>query len=159
MNVRLPPAKTEEILPLLDRWAKLIRELRRLMTGSRAKTAQGNRNGGTNGPDPDYSHSYPPLRGRVRVSPVGIWRRDRYRWYSADHTRHLFVARAWGIVIFRNYVADTPDRVVSAEPGYSNGRVRSAMVDGGRGCPTGGRFGYLTGHRLTPAHRAAPSLL
>jgi hypothetical protein len=51
MNVRLPPAKTEEILPLLDRWAKLIRELRRLMTGSRAKTAQGNRNGGTNGPD------------------------------------------------------------------------------------------------------------
>ncbi len=26
---------------------------RRLMTGSRAKTAQGNRNGGTNGPDPD----------------------------------------------------------------------------------------------------------
>src|SRR5438105_7703474 len=108
---------------------------RRLMTGSRAKTAQGNRNGGTNGPDPDYSHSYPPLRGRVRLSPVGIWRRDRYRWYSADHTRHLFVARARGIVIFRNYVADTPDRVVSAEPGYSSGRVRSAMVDGGRGCP------------------------
>src|SRR5438477_3835788 len=108
---------------------------RRLMTGSRAKTAQGNRNGGTNGPDPDYSHSYPPLRGRVRLSPVGIWRRDRYWWYSADHTRHLFVARARGIVIFRNYVADTPDRVVSAEPGYSSGRVRSAMVDGGRGCP------------------------
>jgi len=27
MNVRLPPAKTEEILPLLDRWAKLIRQL------------------------------------------------------------------------------------------------------------------------------------
>ena len=108
---------------------------RRLMTGSRAKTAQGNRNRGTNGPDPDYSHSYPPLRGRVRLSPVGIWRRDRYRWYSADHTRHLFVARARGIVIFRNYVADTPDRVVSAEPGYSSGRVRSAMVDGGRGCP------------------------
>ena len=26
MNVRLP-AKTEEILPLLDRWAKLIRQL------------------------------------------------------------------------------------------------------------------------------------
>ena len=102
---------------------------------SRAKTAQGSRNGGTNGPDPDYSHSYPPLRGRVRLSPVGIWRRDRYRWYSADHTRHLFVARARGIVIFRNYVADTPDRVVSAEPGYSSGRVRSAMVDGGRGCP------------------------
>src|SRR5205807_2194253 len=76
-----------------------------------------------------------PLRGRVRLSPVGIWRRDRYRWYSADHTRHLFVARARGIVIFRNYVADTPDRVVSAEPGYSSGRVRSAMVDGGRGCP------------------------
>src|SRR5438105_5632469 len=73
---------------------------RRLMTGSRAKTAQGKRNGGTNGPDPDYSHSYPPLRGRVRLSPVGIWRRDRYRWYSADHTRHLFVARARGIVIF-----------------------------------------------------------
>src|SRR5437868_11244134 len=48
---------------------------------------------------------------------------------------HLFVARARGIVIFRNYVADTPDRVVSAEPGYSSGRVRSAMVDGGRGCP------------------------
>src|SRR4029077_9710708 len=85
-------------------------------TGSRAKTAQGNRNGGTNGPDPDYSHSYPPLRGRVRLSPGGIWRRDRYRWYSADHTRHLFVARARGIVIFRNYVADTPDRVVSAGP-------------------------------------------
>src|ERR1700720_3448980 len=86
---------------------------------SRAKTAQGSRNGGTNGPDPDYSHSYPSLRGRVRLSSVGIWRRDRYRWYSADHTRHLFVARARGIVIFRNYVADTPDRVVSAEPGYS----------------------------------------
>ena len=30
-------------------------------------------------------------------------------------------------MIFRNYVADTPDRVVSAEPGYSSGRVRSAM--------------------------------
>jgi hypothetical protein len=28
MNVRLPPAKTDEILPLLDRWAKLIRQLR-----------------------------------------------------------------------------------------------------------------------------------
>ena len=27
MNVRLPPAKTDEILPLLDRWAKLIRQL------------------------------------------------------------------------------------------------------------------------------------
>jgi probable F420-dependent oxidoreductase len=27
MNVRLPPAKTEEILPLLDRWAKLIHQL------------------------------------------------------------------------------------------------------------------------------------
>ena len=27
MNVRLQPAKTEEILPLLDRWAKLIRQL------------------------------------------------------------------------------------------------------------------------------------
>ena len=27
MNVRLPPAKAEEILPLLDRWAKLIRQL------------------------------------------------------------------------------------------------------------------------------------
>ena len=27
MNVRLPPAKTEEILPLLDLWAKLIRQL------------------------------------------------------------------------------------------------------------------------------------
>ena len=27
MNVRRPPAKTEEILPLLDRWAKLIRQL------------------------------------------------------------------------------------------------------------------------------------
>ena len=27
MNVRLPPAKTEEILPLLDRWAKLICQL------------------------------------------------------------------------------------------------------------------------------------
>ena len=27
MNVRLPPAKTDEILPILDRWAKLIRRL------------------------------------------------------------------------------------------------------------------------------------
>jgi probable F420-dependent oxidoreductase len=27
MNVRLPPAKTDEILPLLDRWAKLIPQL------------------------------------------------------------------------------------------------------------------------------------
>ena len=27
MNVRLPPAKEGEILPLLDRWAKLIRQL------------------------------------------------------------------------------------------------------------------------------------
>jgi len=25
--IRLPPAKTDEILPLLDRWAKLIRQL------------------------------------------------------------------------------------------------------------------------------------
>ena len=29
MNVRLPPAKADEILPLLDRWAKLIPQLRR----------------------------------------------------------------------------------------------------------------------------------
>jgi probable F420-dependent oxidoreductase len=29
MNVRLPPAKVDEILPLLDRWAKLIPQLRR----------------------------------------------------------------------------------------------------------------------------------
>jgi probable F420-dependent oxidoreductase len=28
MNVRLPPAKTDEILPLLDRWARLIPQLR-----------------------------------------------------------------------------------------------------------------------------------
>src|SRR5271163_4728693 len=28
MNVRLPPAKADEILPLLDRWAKLIPQLR-----------------------------------------------------------------------------------------------------------------------------------
>jgi probable F420-dependent oxidoreductase len=28
MNVRLPPAKVDEILPLLDRWAKLIPQLR-----------------------------------------------------------------------------------------------------------------------------------
>jgi len=28
MNVRLPPAKADEILPVLDRWAKLIRQLR-----------------------------------------------------------------------------------------------------------------------------------
>jgi hypothetical protein len=28
MNVRLPAAKTDEILPLLDRWAKLIPQLR-----------------------------------------------------------------------------------------------------------------------------------
>jgi len=28
MNVRLPPAKAEEVLPLLDRWAKLIPQLR-----------------------------------------------------------------------------------------------------------------------------------
>jgi hypothetical protein len=27
MNVRLPPAKTGEILPLLDRWATLIPQL------------------------------------------------------------------------------------------------------------------------------------
>jgi alkanesulfonate monooxygenase SsuD/methylene tetrahydromethanopterin reductase-like flavin-dependent oxidoreductase (luciferase family) len=27
MTVRLPPAKADEILPLLDRWAKLIRNL------------------------------------------------------------------------------------------------------------------------------------
>ena len=27
MNVRLPPAKTDQILPLLDRWAKLIPQL------------------------------------------------------------------------------------------------------------------------------------
>jgi hypothetical protein len=27
MNVRLPPAKADEILPVLDRWAKLIRHL------------------------------------------------------------------------------------------------------------------------------------
>ena len=27
-NVRLPPAKTDEILPLLDLWAKLIPQLR-----------------------------------------------------------------------------------------------------------------------------------
>jgi hypothetical protein len=27
MNVRLPPAKADEILPLLDRWAGLIRQL------------------------------------------------------------------------------------------------------------------------------------
>jgi probable F420-dependent oxidoreductase len=29
MNVRLPPAQADEILPLLDRWAKLIPQLRR----------------------------------------------------------------------------------------------------------------------------------
>ena len=28
MNVRLPPAKTDEILPILDRWAKLIPQVR-----------------------------------------------------------------------------------------------------------------------------------
>ena len=28
MNVRLPPANADEILPLLDRWAKLIPQLR-----------------------------------------------------------------------------------------------------------------------------------
>ncbi len=28
MNVRLPPAKADEILPLLDRWAKLIPQLK-----------------------------------------------------------------------------------------------------------------------------------
>jgi hypothetical protein len=27
MNVRLPPAKTDQILPLLDHWAMLIRQL------------------------------------------------------------------------------------------------------------------------------------
>jgi hypothetical protein len=27
MNVRLPPAKADEILPVLDRWAKLIPQL------------------------------------------------------------------------------------------------------------------------------------
>jgi hypothetical protein len=26
-NVRLPPAKAEEILPVLDRWSKLIRQV------------------------------------------------------------------------------------------------------------------------------------
>ena len=28
MNVRLPPAKADEILPVLDRWAKLIPQLK-----------------------------------------------------------------------------------------------------------------------------------
>jgi len=28
MTVRLPPAKADEILPILDRWAKLIPQLR-----------------------------------------------------------------------------------------------------------------------------------
>jgi hypothetical protein len=28
MNVRLPPAKADEILPVLDSWAKIIRQLR-----------------------------------------------------------------------------------------------------------------------------------
>jgi hypothetical protein len=28
MNVRLPPAQADEILPLLDRWAKQVPELR-----------------------------------------------------------------------------------------------------------------------------------
>ena len=28
MTVRLPPAKEDEILPILDRWAKLIRQVR-----------------------------------------------------------------------------------------------------------------------------------
>jgi hypothetical protein len=28
MNVRLPPAKADEILSVLDRWAKIIRQLR-----------------------------------------------------------------------------------------------------------------------------------
>jgi hypothetical protein len=29
MNVRLPPAQADEILPLLEYWAKLILQLRR----------------------------------------------------------------------------------------------------------------------------------
>jgi len=28
MNVRLPPAKADEILPVLDRWSKLIPQLK-----------------------------------------------------------------------------------------------------------------------------------
>src|SRR6202022_735607 len=50
-----------------------------------------NRIGGTNGPDPDYYNIGPPLRGRLRLSPVGIWRRPRYRRYSADRARRLSV--------------------------------------------------------------------
>src|ERR1700730_10846242 len=55
--------------------------------------------GGTNGPDPDYYNTGPTLRGRFRLSPVGIWRRHRYRRYSADRTHRLFVSRTRGIVI------------------------------------------------------------
>src|ERR1700738_5722607 len=56
--------------------------------------------GGTNGPDPDYFNTGPTFRGRFRLSPVGIWRRHRYRRYSADRTHRLFVVRSRGIVIF-----------------------------------------------------------
>src|SRR5271169_3152642 len=52
------------------------------------------------GPDPDYYHTAPPLRGRFRLFPVGIWRWHRYRRYFADRTCGLFVGRTRKIVTF-----------------------------------------------------------
>ena len=60
----------------------------------------------TNGLDPNYYNTGTPLRRRFRVSPVGIWWRDRYRRYSADRAYRLFVVRTRRIVIFRTCVAD-----------------------------------------------------
>src|SRR5580700_9272357 len=93
---------------------------------SRSCSDLGNRNGGTNGPDPDYYHSSPPLRGRVRLSPVGIWRRHRYRRYSADRTHRLFVVRSRGIVIFDGG-EETPGLTVNFC--YQNNRRKTRPSD------------------------------
>ena len=58
--------------------------------GAARRRLRGNRSGGTNGPDPDYYNTGPTLRGRFRLSPVGIRRRHRYRRYSADRTHRLY---------------------------------------------------------------------
>jgi hypothetical protein len=81
----------------------------------------------TNGLGPNYHNTDTPLRRRFRVSPVGIWRRDRYRRCSADRAYRLFVVRTRRIVIFRNCVADilTDTRFVwlfmSSPPDYRPG--------------------------------------
>src|SRR5260370_24589273 len=77
--------------------------------------------GETNGPDPDYYNTGPALRGRFRLSPVGIWWRHRYRRYSADRTHRLFVVRTRGIVIFPNYLGCAPES-----------QVRSRLPAGGK---------------------------